>query len=248
MYSAHAWPQAISHRGLRTRAPENSLPAFRAALAAGADAIELDVHASRDGTLFVHHDDAIALKAAGAESTPVRIAQLDSKILSRARLADDVSIPTLDDVLNEVAARALIYIEIKAPGVEADVVRCLRRHASIADSCAVHAFDHRVVKRMLELLPSVRTGILQVAYPIDTPAALRAAGAIDLWQHADYIDTALVNDVRAYGGRVIAWTVNDPAQWERLATIGVYGICTDRIDCYVRWRNAAMLTARASGS
>ena len=104
------------------------------------------------------------------------------------------------------------------------------------DRYSVPAFDHRIVKRMLELIPSVRTGALQVSYLIDTVSALRRCGATDLWQHADFIDAALVTDIHANGGKVVAWTANDESQWEFLATIGVDAICTDRVDDFVAWR------------
>ncbi|MEO5581004.1 MAG: glycerophosphodiester phosphodiesterase [Gemmatimonadaceae bacterium] len=230
MYSPPTRPKAISHRGIRARAPENSIPAFRHALEAGADAIELDVHASRDGILFVHHDAAIA--GLGA------ISELDSGGISSSPLASELRIPTLDDVLAAVGDRAGVYIEIKAAGIERDVARCIRRHSANIANYAVHSFDHRASKRMLELLPSLRTGVLQVSYPIDSCAVMRASGATDLWQHADFIDSSLVTDVRACGGRVIAWTVNVAAEWTRLAEMGVYGICSDRVDEYVLWRDA----------
>ena len=234
MYSKRALPEAVSHRGLRTSAPENSIPAFTAALDAGAEGIELDVHASGDGSVFVHHD-AVFVDASGA-SRP--FATATSADIERARLAGDTPIPKLDDVLEAVGTRARVYIEIKALSIENDVVRCLKRHDTNPENYSVHAFDHRVVKRMLELMPSVRTGILQVGYPIDSRAAMRNAGATDLWQHAEFVDTRLVADVHAASGRLVVWTSNDEAQWRMLSDLGVDAICTDRVDAYVSWRNA----------
>ncbi|HZI99911.1 MAG TPA: glycerophosphodiester phosphodiesterase [Gemmatimonadaceae bacterium] len=234
MYSNRPVPEAISHRGLRTSAPENSIPAFLAALAAGADAIELDVHASLDGVVYVHHDFDF-VDASGVKRP---IAASDSKEVDKARLDGDIVIPRLDAVLEAVGRKARVYIEIKPAGIENDVTRCLRRHFVGYDNYAVHSFDHRIVKRMLELIPSVQTGILQVGYPVDSCEAMRRAGASDLWQHADFVDERLVADVKSCGGRLIVWTANNDAQWNRLAAIGVDGICTDRIDAYVEWRNA----------
>ena len=234
MYSSRPLPEAISHRGLRTAAPENSIPAFLAALDAGAEGIELDVHTSADGVVYVHHDfDFVA-----AEGERLQFAMSDSREIDKARLEGDVVIPRLDALLEAVARRGRVYIEIKARGIENDVMRCLRRHFVGYDNYAVHSFDHRIVKRMLELIPSVRTGILQVAYPIDSCAVMRSAGASDLWQHADFIDERLVADVKSCGGRIIAWTPNDEMQWKRLTDLGVDGICTDRVDTYLEWRNA----------
>ena len=234
MYSNRPLPEAISHRGLRASHPENSVPAFLDALTAGAEGIELDVHASLDGVVYVHHDFDFD-DGAGARRM---IAGSDSKEIDKARLANDVPIPRLDAVLEAIGTRARVYVEIKARGIENDVMRCLRRHVAWAENYAVHSFDHRIVKRMLELIPSIRTGILQVGYPVDSCAAMRAAGASDLWQHADFVDERLVADVKSCRGRLIVWTANTDAQWDRLANLGVDAICTDKVDDYVSWRGA----------
>lgn len=234
MYSNRPLPEAISHRGLRSSSPENSIPAFLAALARGADGIELDVHASLDGVVYVHHDFDFVDQSGERHA----FASHDSKEIDKARLARDVAIPRLDAVLEAVGTKGRVYIEIKPRGIENDVTRCLRRHFAGYDNYSVHSFDHRIVKRMLELIPSVHTGILQVAYPIDSCAAMRAAGASDLWQNAEFVDARLVADVKSCGGRIIAWTANHADQWKRLADIGVDGICTDNVDAYIEWRNA----------
>lgn len=234
MYSIRPWPEAISHRGLHSEAPENSIPAFAAAIAAGADGIELDVQVSADDILIVHHDAAFR---AGEEVLPFR--SLDSAQIATLTLAGGVAIPTLDDAFEAIGAGAFVYIEVKVPGAEAAVVRCIRRHFANAANYSVHSFDHRIARRILELIPSVRTGLLQVSYLIDSCAAMRTAGASDLWQHADFIDASLVTDVHACGGRVIAWTSNVESEWERLAGLGVDAICTDRVDSYVAWRRTA---------
>jgi glycerophosphoryl diester phosphodiesterase len=198
--------------------------------------VELDVHASGDGTVFVHHDPVVALP--GPEGTVAMrpLARLSREEIATVRLHGDIAIPTLDETLEAIGNTVRVFIEIKAIGIEADVVRCLDRHAAIIDSCAVHAFDHRVVKRLLELRPSVRTGILQVGYPIDSCANMRAAGASDLWQHWEFVDHSLVTDVHSRGGRVIAWTANDESQWATLTNAGVDGICTDNVDGFLTWR------------
>jgi glycerophosphoryl diester phosphodiesterase len=234
MYSNRPLPEAISHRGLRSSAPENSIPAFLAALEAGAEGIELDVHASADGIIYVHHDFDFS-DLAGVKHP---LAMSDSRDIDKARLADDVAIPRLDAVLEVIGTRARVYIEIKPQKIENDIARCLKRHFVGNGNYAVHSFDHRIVKRMLELMPSIRTGILQVAYPIDSRAAMRAAGASDLWQHAEFVDARLVADVKSCGGRLIVWTANTEAQWNHLAALGVDGICTDRVDAYLEWRGA----------
>lgn len=230
MYSKTFTPGAISHRGLHDLHDENSIPSFLAAIEAGADGIEIDVHASSDGIVFVHHDATIA-----APEGPRSIRSSDSRDISRLRLPGDVEIPTLDEVLEIIGARAGLFIEIKGTGMEQALARCLRRHPATSDGYAVHSFDHRICRRMTGILPSIQTGILQVSYLVDSCLAMRAAGASDLWQQSDFIDEALVQDVHSSGGRVIAWTPNNETEWQRLASLGVDGICTDRIDKFVEW-------------
>ena len=225
-------PTAISHRGLRASAPENTIAAFEAAIDAGADGVELDVHSTLDGVVFVHHDAVV-----DTPSGRVAFKTADSKTIQAARLDGGHSIPTLDATLESVKSRAKLFIEIKPSGIENDVARCLKRHSDLHENYSVHSFDHRIVRRMLEILPSVRTGILQVAYPINSRAAMRDAGATDLWQHADFVDARLVADVHASGGQLIVWTANAPTAWERLASLGVDGICTDNVDTYLEWRS-----------
>jgi glycerophosphoryl diester phosphodiesterase len=237
MYSTPIPPIAISHRGLRRSAPENSIPAFLAAIDAGADAIELDVHGSADGILFVHHDASPAPTDSGA-GAPKGFADMVAADISGIRLPGDVAIPTLDEVIEAVDGRAAIFIEIKAPTIEEATVRCLKRHIGRVDQLAVHSFDHRVIRRIAGLFPTVRRGILQVSYLVDSCATMRLSGATDLWQQVDFIDAALVTAVHSCRGQVIAWTANTPDEWDRLESLGVDAICTDFVDEYMRRRAA----------
>ena len=221
-------PEAIAHRGVRDRYPENSLPAFIAAVDAGADAIELDVHATRDGVVVVHHDPHLPRESTSPFAGRA-IAMLDYDELSMFELQPGVTLPTLDATLEAIVPRARTYIEIKAPNIEALVASAFERIANAAEYCAVHSFDHRIVKRFRELAPQVPGGILIVAYPIDAASLLRSADARDLWQACEFIDDDLVKSVHGAGGRVIAWTCNDKAEWKSLSAAGVDGICTDRV-------------------
>ena len=221
-------PEAIAHRGVRDRYPENSLPAFIAAVDDGADAIELDVHATRDGVIVVHHDPHLSRESTSPLAGRA-IAALDYDELSTFELQPGVALPTLDATLEAIAPRARIYIEIKATNIEGFVAAALAKIGNAAGYCAVHSFDHRIVKRLRELAPTIPGGILIVAYPIDAASLLRSADARDFWQSCEFIDDDLVGSIHDAGGRVIAWTANDEAEWKRLRAAGVDGICTDRV-------------------
>jgi glycerophosphoryl diester phosphodiesterase len=218
-----ARPERISHRGAHQTLPENSIPAFLRAIELGADAIELDVHATTDGVVVVHHDAEV--NAPGERKT--RIADLSAAdIVRRFPLSHGVQIPTLNAVLDAVGNRARVYVEIKAESIEPLVVRCIRESDT---DCAVHSFDHRIVKTVKGIFPAIRTGVLEVARHVDPLASLAATGAEDLWQEVWFIDEELIARAHSANARVIAWTSDDPEQWETLSRFGVDGICTNRI-------------------
>jgi len=181
--------------------------------------IELDVHATKDGVVVVHHDPNI-------RHGPL-INTLTLTELHRYPLAPGVEIPTLAAVLDRMAKATpppVVYVEVKGKGIEEAVVEVLE-YAKVPT--AVHAFDHRVAARVTSLDPSIPTGILLDCYLVDPAAALQAAGARDYWLQWAFIDRDLVRRVHDGGGRVIAWTVNDPADFAVLDALGVDGICSD---------------------
>ena len=171
---------------------------------------------------MVHHDDEV--NAPGAARR--RIAQIPFAELKNYRLAGDVEIPTLSAALSAVGDAAFVYVEIKAPDIEPLVVRCIRESEA---RCAIHSFDHRIVKTVKTIFPALRTGVLEVSRHVDPTIPLTATGAEDLWQDVGFVDEEMVRRVHAINRRVIVWTANDANQWDTLRRIGVDGICTDRI-------------------
>ena len=216
--------ELVGHRGAPRERRENTLPAFAAALALGADAIELDVHLTRDGIAIVHHDPVP--RVTGADGAPERrsFPQLAFADVESMRLEGDERIPTLESVLALAAGRATVYVEIKDARAVAESVRVITRSGA---SCAVHSFDHRVARDARALAPDLPVGLLSSSYLLDTAGTLRAAGARDWWQEWRFIDAALVRQVHDAGGRVVAWTVNDADAAARLVALGVDALCTD---------------------
>ncbi len=227
---SNASPEIIAHRGLHTSARENTIAAFDEALAAGASAVELDVHSTADGVIVVHHDFDVA---APGHKFPIASSSYDD--IREAAGSSGFDIPVLADVLSRYSGKMKVYVEVKAPNIELEVARVVR-----ASQCelAVHSFDHRVVKRIHDFCPGLQAGILTVSRPIDAPSMLRAADAVDYWPQFDFIDRELVEDIHDSNCRVIAWTPNHIDQWDRLARLGVDGICTDRPDAYRDWLNS----------
>lgn len=212
--------ERIGHRGAPRELPENTLPSFVRALERGADALELDVHATADGVVVVHHDPELRGGALDAR----RIATLPHAAVAGHELAPGITVPTLADVLAVARERATVYVEIKGRDIEAAVVAVIRAGVT---RCAVHSFDHAAIGRARALAPEIPRGILFDDAPRDVVASMRAVGARDVWPERTLADHALIAAVHGAGGRVMVWTVNSAADAERLARAGVDGVCTD---------------------
>lgn len=206
---------------------ENTLAGFALAIAAGADGIELDVHATRDGILVVHHDPALRPPPGSPPgSMGTAIASMSFAAL-RHQSFHGGEVPTLDEALACIDSRAITYVEVKAPGIESAVLAELERHGAPA---AVHSFDHRASLACRALAPERATGILSASYLLAPERELLEAKARDYWQSWELIDVELVERVHRAGGRVLAWTVNSVGDALRLRAMGVDGVCTDAAD------------------
>ncbi|MGE5926899.1 MAG: glycerophosphodiester phosphodiesterase [Gemmatimonadota bacterium] len=210
-------PQIIAHRGASGYEYENSRAAFRRAIALDADGVELDVHATRDGDIVVHHDPEI--RGAGP------IALLSTAEVVAARLTNGEPVPLLSDVLSLLDGRTA-WVEVKALSPTHDeALLDVLGAGPTPDRYAVHSFDHRIVHRLGLTAPWLRRGILLTAYVVDPVAVLRAAAATTLWQAWEQIDEDLVAQVHGAGCELIAWTVNEMGDLERLSRMGVDGLC-----------------------
>lgn len=219
-------PRLIAHRGISRERPENTLPAFLRALELGADGIELDVHATKDSIVVVHHNEIPKATAPSRALAGKRIDTLTFDELQGFSVDGAALIPTLAEVLAALRGRMDVFVELKGVGIEGPVLDVIHQSPAPA-RCAVHSFDHDSIRRIRSVATGVRGGVLFDRAPGDVVAAMRFANARDVWPREDLINAALVSAVHGAGGRVLAWTVNDPARGVALAKLGVDGLCTD---------------------
>lgn len=212
----------IGHRGASAYEPENSLAAFVLAGVQGADGVELDVHVTADGALVVHHDPVIEQR---------RICELDLDAVRAYRLANGEPVPTLAEALEVLGTSLLAFIEVKdlPRSADAQLFRVIDE-APAPPNYRIHAFDHRLVRRLYDRRPAVPTGVLSASYPIDPVGPVRAARAAALWQQQELIDAPLAAALHAADLRLYAWTVDAPPRMRELLALGVDGVCTNRPD------------------
>jgi glycerophosphoryl diester phosphodiesterase len=230
MVPALPWPPGVrplvlGHRGASARAPENTIAAARLARLEGADGVEIDVHATRDGALVVFHDDTFDRLA----GDPRRVADLDLADV-RALRVDGESIPTLDEMIDETAG-LILNVELKpdrTPALESATAACLAR--TPAARVLVSSFDVRSLRRFRRHAPRVPIGLLTEP---GQPSVLRRRRAGDtlglsaLHSHVSSCDEALVARARAANLAVVAWTVDDAAELLRLRDLGVDVVIAD---------------------
>ncbi|HEX9581630.1 MAG TPA: glycerophosphodiester phosphodiesterase [Gemmatimonadales bacterium] len=212
----------IAHRGASAYEPENSLAAFRAAVALGADGIELDVHDTADGEIVVHHDPQLGGR---------RIRDLSAAEARAQRLPNGEPVPTLTEALATIGSQTIVFIEVKSLDASHDGALLARMAAAPAPArCHVHGFDHRIIRRLKASGAELVAGVLSTSYPVDPFAQLTAAGAGELWQHEAMLDGPLIAGAHQRSLVVYAWTVDDAARMRAVLALGVDGICTNRPD------------------
>jgi len=226
-------PWVIGHRGASGYAPENTMASFERALALGADAIELDIHPTRDGELVVIHDLELARTTSGrgrvSDHPLAEIRALDAGSWFGPSFAGE-RVPTLRQVLEWARGRVKVVIEIKQgpvfhPQIPALLLEVLDRAAMRADVLVI-SFDHFSVKEMGALAPDVTTGVLYAARPVDAPAMARAAGALVLMPHWAMVERDDV--LRAHAASLLIAPWGGPEQdYARLLSLGVDAVGAD---------------------
>lgn len=208
----------LAHRGDWRRAPENTLAAFRAALAVPAcDGLEFDVRASRDGVAVCYHDDTLQ-RVHGIDR---RVDELDADEL------EAIGVPTLAAVLDAVPRRAFLDVELKGnPGRGAVDALAAGRGPGLTRA-VVSSFEPATLERVAALAP---TWPLWLNADDAGPATVeRALGigcrGISVEWHA--VDRAAVARARAAGLEIAAWTVRRRATFDRLERLGVAAVCVE---------------------
>ena len=236
-----------AHRGGSLLWPENSLLAFRNAVALGADYLEFDVHLSKDEEAVVIHDPTLDRTTTG--SGPVRertLAELRTpRLRDRNAQATEETIPTLDEVVAVAASgkrRMLLEIKVnerdqRYPGIEEKVLAVLDRHG-MAARAVVMAFEEATWRRVRALRPDVSAGALYSPKMLErTPAVMKAefgrlrqAGVAFVGLSQALVTDETVALAREAGLALGVWTVNDPGPIRRFIEQQVGIVITDRPD------------------
>ena len=210
-------PLIIGHRGASAVALENTIAAFEAAIAAGADGIEFDVRLSRDGVPVIIHDDTLS-RTHGVRR---RVVDLTAEELR------SVGVPSLRELFELMAGNSLLLcLEIKSREPELPELCCrLVREFGFEERVIVECFDLDVLRPI-----QLRTAALfePRIYP-DRNLIERAlaVGATVLALHHKLAKAMLVEKAKAASLMVVVWTVDDPAWVARARVMGIEALITN---------------------
>jgi glycerophosphoryl diester phosphodiesterase len=252
-------PLVIAHRGYSHLAPENTLPAFQLAKAAGADLVELDYHHTKDGKLIVIHDATLDRTTDATNRWGGAKLRVDGKSLAELQsLAagswfnppyPHTKLPTLSEALDEIQNGSVTLIERKAGDAAACVA--LLRERKLMNALIVQAFDWDYLSDFHQQAPE------QVLGALGPP---RTKGGKTLTEAEKKLTPAWVDEVKKCGARIVVWnrevtkeaiayahkiglkvwvyTIDDPAVATELLSLGVDGLITNNVAMI--WRAVAL--------
>jgi glycerophosphoryl diester phosphodiesterase len=227
-------PAYFGHRGQGMVSPEHTMAGYRAAVAAGAKAIEVSVNVAADGTLVCCHDTTLdrTTYSTGAVNT-WNWSELKNRVLTNGRVLHgqgwtDQPIPTLREVLDEFLGRVVIFLEAKGNDAVVPLETMLTTFYPTANKSVVWKAHIGTAS-----LPWAKGAGFQTWVYVDDGTSDAAITAKD--QYIDYLGVqtsmadARVTQIVARGKPVFSWPVYRRSQRDRLAGLGVVGMMTSDI-------------------
>ena len=208
----------MGHRGAAALEPENTLLSIKKAMEIGVDAVEIDVHLSRDKEIVVIHDLTLDRTTDGTGL----VSNYTLSELKKYDAGKGEAIPTLQEVMELTDKKVKLVIELKQKGTERIVVEQIKKNG-FEDNVYVISFWHRLVKNIKETDKNIKTGVLLVGCPVNTSIADQIS-ADALFMKYTFVDTEIVELSHKNGLKVFIWNIDDPFLIKPFADIGVDGI------------------------
>jgi glycerophosphoryl diester phosphodiesterase len=240
--------RTIAHRGDSSSAPENTIAAFDAAVAAGSDLIEIDLRIAADGVVVVMHDGS-ALRTAGIAAD---VALTGSDVLRAADAGSwfgpefaDARVPTFDEVAEWGAAHPDVgwLVEFKGPWSAAQMAgpaATVRRHG-LAGRTILQGFEVETVAAARDAAPDLARALLVVGREdldglMERLEELEVAGCNPIGSLPIEVP-GLAGRLRDAGYSVFPWTLDEPDEWGAAGGAGVDGVITNRPAAFRTWHD-----------
>lgn len=219
----------FAHRGFCGKYPENTMLAFRKALEAGVDGIELDVQLTKDGHVVIIHDETVNRTTNGTGTVVSYLLEDLQKLDASSVFAGQMGfnpIPTLREYFELVKdSRIVTNIELKTgvnqyPGIEAKVLELIREF-KLEDRIIISSFNHFSVMRMKEMAPELKYGFLSDTWILDPGAYTKARDVECYHPSVNMMTQEIVDELKANGRVINVWTVNKEEQIRDLYKKGI---------------------------
>ncbi len=233
--------EIVGHRGASHDAPENTIAAFELAFERGADAVECDVHLTKDGRLVVIHDEDTQRTAGRrlvvAESTLEQLRGLDVGAF-KGESHRGQRIPLLEEVVRLVPEGRGLLVEVKSGTETVKPLHELLQRTGVGRRIVVMSFDLDVATAIKNLEPSrvvlwlvkAEKGLVGLRKPISEKVIgiAKGRGLDGLGLDVRGTSLELARKVKRAGLVLYVWTVDDPARAKRMIDAGADGIITNR--------------------
>lgn len=233
-----------AHRGDRASAPENTVPAFVAAVRGGSDVVETDVQLTRDGAAILLHDDTVERTTNGrgavADLTLAEIRALDAGSWFDREFAGTL-VPTLDEYLDVVASRPDVtaLVELKGAWTPEQVESILGGvyFRLLQDRVVFASFERDTIVSLGLVAPDLPRILIMRDLPRDPVAVAAELGVRALMTRSSQLDERpdLVEEMHAAGYGVLLYTLNSEERWSEALARGVDGIVTDEPSALDAW-------------
>lgn len=228
----HPGPIAFAHRGGALDAPENSMEAFEAAVAAGYRYLETDVHVTADGILVAFHDSVLD-RVTDREGA---IADLPWREVREAKISGTGTIPRFEDLLG-AWSHVRINVDPKADASVDPLITTIAHTKSVDRVCVGSFSDKRIASARRSLGPALCTGLGPRATARLTAASWGlpvgkivgdCAQVPPSFRGVAIVTPRFVEAAHRRGIAVHVWTIDEAVEMHRLLDLGVDGIMTDR--------------------
>jgi glycerophosphoryl diester phosphodiesterase len=220
-------PMIIGHRGAMGYETENTIASIEKAVALGAPMIEIDVFQIASGELVVFHDNELDRLS----NTSGPITSFTWETLQEVVLEGGHSIPLLQTVLNQLAGRAALNIELKGPNTAAPVANLLEVYLSNGtwkeEDLLISSFDWNLLLETRDFLPEISIGVLTEAHPLEAILKAIELSAVSINPYYKDLDATIVAQIHAAGFKVYTWTVNAPEDLKNVKKLGVDAVFTN---------------------
>ncbi|NAS31362.1 glycerophosphodiester phosphodiesterase [Flavobacteriaceae bacterium R38] len=217
----------IGHRGAMGYKTENTLASIQKAMDMGVDMIEIDVFKIKSGEIVVFHDDEVDRLTDGKGL----VEDMTIEEVKELRLSGGHKIPTLIEVLDLMAAKTKLNVELKGANTAKNVNIILHNYITNEKwenkDFIISSFNWEELRAFYAINKDIAIGILTEEEPMDAIEIGEELNAVAIHPDFSTLTQEKVEKIQGEGFKIYTWTVNETTDIEKMKSFGVEGIITN---------------------